>query len=503
MSDRVGRILVVDDERHMRELCRRNLSAAGHEVTVAESGAKALEVFTGDNFDLVLTDLMMPGMSGLELLVNVLERDPEMACVMMTAQATIETAVEAIKRGAYNYVSKPFTSDELVTLVESALAVRWLKLESARLREEAERNLLLVATEQSRTRTVVESMADGVMVTNREGMLVLYNPAVLRLLGIKHALPALGAPPSRDLFPSELLGWMEEVLDDGDTTRADRELSGGPPHLAANIAPIHDEAGETLGVVAVVRDVTEAKSLQQRMSDFVSMVAHELRSPLGAISQYLDLILTGGVGDQPDHERQILGRCRTRAGSLSQLVNDLLEFSRLQGKRETRERTLAPLDVTEVVREAAEFAAHPAANRGITLTADLPPESPLIDGDREELMRLFTNLIDNAIKYNREAGSVQVGCGLSRGYVTVTVTDTGLGIPKDQLARLGEAFFRVKTPDTARITGTGLGVSICKQIIEAHNGHLEVESEHGEGSAFRVLLPRRGLTASAGDGGEG
>ena len=430
MSDRLGRILVVDDERHMRELCRRNLSAAGHEVTVAESGAKALEFFRGDNFDLVLTDLMMPGMSGLELLVNVLERDAEMACVMMTAQATIETAVEAIKRGAYNYVSKPFTADELVTLVENALAVRWLKLESARLREEAERNLLLVATEQSRTRTVVESMADGVMVTNREGMLVLYNPALLRLLGVKEALPTLGAPPSRDLFPSELLGWMEEVLGDADTTRADRELSGGPPHLAANIAPIHDEAGETLGVVAMVRDVTEAKSIQQRMGDFVSMVAHELRSPLGAISQYLDLILTGGVSDQPDHERQILGRCRSRAGSLSQLVNDLLEFSRLQGKRETRERTLAPLDVTEVVGEAAEFAAHPAANRGITLTADLPPESPLIDGDREELMRLFTNLIDNAIKYNREAGSVRVECGVKGGYVTITVADTGLGIPK-------------------------------------------------------------------------
>jgi PAS domain S-box-containing protein len=498
MVKRVGRLLVVDDERMMRELCRHSLASEGHEVTVVESGPAALEIFRPGEFDLVLTDLMMPGMSGLDLLAGVLEVDPEVACVMMTAQATVETAVEAIKRGAFNYVSKPFTPGELVALVGKALEVRWLTQESARLREEAGRNLLLLTAEQSRIRTIVESMVDGVMVINREGKLVLFNPALLRLLGIKGELPTTGESPSESLFPEQLLGWMKEASAEADTSRVARELSGGPPNLAANIALIRDEAGEALGVVAVVRDITEAKNLQQRMSDFVSMVAHELRSPLGAISQYLDVILSGATKGQPDKEQQILGRCRGRTGALSQLVGDLLEFARLQGKRKARERTLAPLEVAEVLRETVDFASQPAAARKVTLTLDLPQALPQVDADRDDLLRLFTNFVDNAIKYNREGGSVRIAGHVTDGYVVVEVIDTGLGIAQDQLARLGEAFFRVKTPETAQITGTGLGVSICKEIIEAHNGHLEVESEEGQGSTFRVLLPRRGLATAAG-----
>ncbi len=496
MGGRVGRILVVDDEIAMREICRRALEGAGHRVSLAESGPQALDIFRPGEFDLVLTDLMMPGMSGLELLTKLLDSDSDLACVMMTAAATVETAVEAIKRGAYNYVSKPFTPGELVALVERALEVRWLALDSARLREEAERNLLLLSTEQSRTRTIIRSMADGVLVTNRDGQLAFFNPALLRLLRIKQEVPAIGQPPSAELFPGELLDWVQESLDEPETSRVVRELSDGPPHLAANIGVIRDEEGEALGVVAVIRDITEAKRLEQRMAEFVSMVAHELRSPLGAIAQYLDVILSGITESQPEKQKQILSRCRSRTGALSRLVSDLLEFSRLQQGR-TRGRTFAPVDLREVIEETVEFAAQPAASRSVALSSALPSELPLVSADREELTRLFTNLVDNAIKYNREGGSVRIEGGLRGGYVWVEVADTGLGIPADHLSRLGEAFYRVKTPKTAQITGTGLGLSICKQIAEAHEGHLEIESQEGEGSTFRVLLPGGGLAGVA------
>ena len=141
MGDRAGRILVVDDELAMREICRHALEGAGHRVSLAESGSQALDLFRPGEFDLLLTDLMMPGMSGLELLTKLLDSDSDLACVMMTAAATVETAVEAIERGAYNYLSKPFTPGELVALVERALEVRWLALDSARLERGAERNL--------------------------------------------------------------------------------------------------------------------------------------------------------------------------------------------------------------------------------------------------------------------------------------------------------------------------------------------------------------------------
>ncbi len=173
MSKRPGRVLVVDDEPGMREGCRRILLPEGHTVTTVASGEEALRVMAPGAFDLALVDLKMPGMSGMELLPRLREADPDFVCVMCTAYATLETAVQATKGGAYDYVPKPFTPDELIGVVDRALEVQWLTREAARLREEAERNLLLVAGEQSRTRTIIQNMADGVLVTNREGKLAL------------------------------------------------------------------------------------------------------------------------------------------------------------------------------------------------------------------------------------------------------------------------------------------------------------------------------------------
>ena len=497
MSERAGRILVVDDELGMREGCRRILEAEGHKVTTAESGQEALEPFAGGEFDLALIDLKMPGMSGVELLVRLREIDPDCMYVIVTAYATLETAVQATKSGAYDYVAKPFTPEELMLVVNKALALHWLRLEAAQARAEAERNLLLMATEQSRTRTIIQSMADGVMVTNRERNLVLCNPALLRLLGIKGELPELGEAPSPSLFPSDLMELMEEAYAKGGTTMVARELGGGPPNLAANIAIVRDEEGEPLGLVTVVRDITEAKSIQQRMSDFVTMVAHELRSPLGAIAQYLDVILTGVTAGQEEKERRILSRCRERTGALSQLVRDLLDLSRMQHLGKV-ERTMAPLMLGEVIEEAVAFASQSAAARKVELTVELPAELPAVDADRDEMLRLFANLVDNAVKYNREGGAVRVDGRTTDGYVAIEVSDTGVGISQGAIERLGEAFYRVKTAATVQITGTGLGLSICKQILEAHNGHLEIESEEGEGSTFRVLLPRSGGAPGAG-----
>ena len=491
MTSHAGRVIVVDDEPRMAEGCKRVLEPAGYEVVTADCGERALELASPGAFDLALIDLKMPGMSGLDLLRRLREIDPSLVCIMVTAYATLETAVEATKHGAYDYLAKPFTPDELESAAGKALALRRLSVEAERLREEAERNLLLVADERSRTRTIIESMADGVMVTNREQQLVLWNPALLRLLGIKDELPALGEPPSPRLFPAELLAWMQAAPANEAATRVTRELPGGPSHLAASIAVIRDQAGEQLGVVAVLQDITELKSLQQAMGDFVSLVAHELRAPLGAIAQYLDVLRSGITSDQPEKEQHILTRCRERTASLSQLVSDLLEFSRTQAVT-PRDRTFTDLDLTEVVRETAEFMAGEAAHCGVSIDLDLAPALPPVAADRDEMARLLTNLMSNAIKYNREGGSVTVSTGARSGYVAIEVADTGVGIAESALPRLGEAFFRVKSPQTARVTGTGLGLSICKQIVEAHHGHLEIESKIGEGSLFRVLLPKAG-----------
>jgi PAS domain S-box-containing protein len=473
----------------MREGCKRILESEGHRVTTADSGEEALSLFEPGSFDLVLLDLKMPGLSGLDILPRLLAVDANIVCIMVTAYATLETAVQATKYGASDYLAKPFTPDELLIVVNRALPLHWLRVEAAHARAEAERNLTLVATEQSRTRTIIQSMADGVLVTNRERHLVLYNPSALRLLGITRETLTLNESPSPELFPAALLALMEEASLAGATSMISRELPGGPPNLAATIAPVRDERGESLGLVTVLRDITEVKSIQQRLSDFVSLVAHELRSPLGAVSQYLDVILGGITADNPEKERQILTRCRERLRSLSQLVKDLLDLSRLQHLSKV-ERTLRPLKLPEVLEETISFASQAAAEKQVTLNLQVAPEVPPVAADKDEMTRLFANLVDNAVKYNREGGTVQVAISATDGYVAVIISDTGIGIPQGALDRLGEAFYRVRTPATMQVTGTGLGLSICKQIIEAHQGRLEIESTEGAGSTFRVLLPK-------------
>ena len=177
----------------------------------------------------------------------------------------------------------------------------------------------------------------------------------------------------------------------------------------------------------------------------------------------------------------------------------LLDLSRLQHLAKVA-LTLAPVRLEPLLQEAVSFAAQPAKARNVTITLEAAFDLPYVDADREEMLRLFTNLVDNAVKYNREGGSVLVAARQARaapGYVAVEVTDTGVGMPQGAIARLGEAFYRVRTAATMQITGTGLGLSICRQIIEAHHGQLEVESEEGKGSTFRVLLPRTQRPAGA------
>jgi DNA-binding NtrC family response regulator len=172
-------ILVVDDEKGIREGCRRILASEGYGVDVAENGKMALEMVTGKPYDLILVDLMMPVMGGLELMENVRQIDPGIILVVITGFATVETAVDAMKHGAYDYIPKPFNPDQLMAVINRGLDKRRLTIEKETLREERDQRLLEVASEKSKLHTIVNSMADGILVINREHQLVLWNPAVL------------------------------------------------------------------------------------------------------------------------------------------------------------------------------------------------------------------------------------------------------------------------------------------------------------------------------------
>ena len=176
------KVLVVDDERGIREGCRRIVERYASAVETAETGEEALAKASAGQFDLALVDIKLPGMSGLELLDRLKEIDADLVSIVITGYATLELAIDATKRGAYDFLPKPFTPDELLGKIWNAIERRSLAVEAKRLRAERERQLLELATEKSRLRTVINCIQDAVLVTNRDGVLVLYNPAAARYL---------------------------------------------------------------------------------------------------------------------------------------------------------------------------------------------------------------------------------------------------------------------------------------------------------------------------------
>src|SRR5512135_2380905 len=188
MNEYTAKILIVDDEQPIRTACAKILAEEGAFTAVAENGVAGLEKAKGEKFDLALIDLKMPQMDGMELLENLNQLDPDLIKIVITGYATLETAIEAVQKGAYDYIPKPFTPGELRTRVNRGLEKRSLLQEARRLREERERNLLELANEKSRTQTIVQCMGDGLLVTNRDQQVVFCNPAGRRLLKVKRLL---------------------------------------------------------------------------------------------------------------------------------------------------------------------------------------------------------------------------------------------------------------------------------------------------------------------------
>jgi two-component system phosphate regulon sensor histidine kinase PhoR len=486
-----ARVLVVDDEEGIRTGCARILESEGFEVESAEDGVEGLSKLEHASFDLGLIDLMMPGIDGMELLNRIREKDPAMLTIVITGYATVETAVEAMKRGAYDYVPKPFTPDELLAVVNRAVELRRLRDETRQLREERERSLLEIAGERTKIRTIIACIADGVLVVNRDRQLVLWNPAAAQMLQFKGGKkPGLGLGEYTEYDKVESL--MNNVVSDEDqcySIISEEFETEGDTVLMANVAAVREENGEVLGAVAVIRDITELKEVDRIKSQFVSMVAHELRAPLGAVEGFLDLILSGAVDDKPDKQREMLRKSKERTHALIELVEDLLDISSIEAGRVARKKgTLSIADVISKVVDTVNFRAQ---EKHVDLETDLPEHLPQIEADRSDMQRVFTNLLVNAINYNREGGWVRIEATEEPGYITVKVRDNGLGIAEEDLPCIFDEFYRVDREECSGIPGTGLGLSIVKKLVDAHFGRIEVESQLNEGSTFTVILPSR------------
>ena len=483
-------VLVVDDEKIMRDGSERILTKEGWNAITADSGLQGLELIKQKSFHILLLDLMMPGMSGMEVLKEVRNSQPGIVVIVITGYATIETAVEAMKAGAYDFIPKPFTPEQLRIVVRRAIEKLTLEREAEQHRLERHRSLRDIANEKNRTRTIINYITEGLLVTDELGNIVLYNPAVTRILSLEEK-PPLGKNLYEWTKHKELSGMVEKVLgsDDSKCQGASQEfVLGDPPQsLVAHCAPVRTEEGKLLGSVTLFHDVTCFKEIDQMKSDFVNMVSHELRSPLSAIRQQLSVMVDGMVGTLSEEQKLLLIRAQTRIDGLMSMVGNLLDLSRIEeGQHVQREHIV----LSEITDEIIELMRPEAEKKNLELNVTIDSDISPIHADFQGVETIIKNLISNAIKYTSEGGGVGITAQNRGGYIEIKVSDTGVGIAKENLSRIFDRFFRIRNEYTRKVVGSGIGLPLVKAIVDAHFGKISVESELNKGTTFTVILPR-------------
>jgi two-component system, OmpR family, phosphate regulon sensor histidine kinase PhoR len=481
-------VLVVDDEKVIRDGCNRFLSAEGFRVLTAANGQEAIDLLAGEAVNVILCDLKMPVKGALEVLEEVSVAYPDVPLIIITGHGTVANAVECMKKGAYDFVTKPFRPDHLVLVVNRALEKQALERRTRELQDAQARNLYDLAMEQSRLRTIVNCMADGVLVTNRDLEVVLHNPALMRLLEL-NAHPEQAAALEDFFADHALVEGLRAMVEKADHASGliSQELRRGRLHLRALSAPITGPEHQVLGSVTVVHDVTTFKELDEMKSNFVHLVSHELRSPLATIKQQQSVILDGLAGELTAKQKELLQRSQEKIGGLLELINDLLDVAKIESGHAMQQQV--PLQLAELLRDTVTFMQGRAEHQNIELQLELPGELPVVQADPRSMEEVFTNLISNAINYSPDGGKVLVSAIAHGDYLEVRVSDTGVGIAAEEIPKIFDKFYRSKHPKTRQVIGTGLGLAIVKGVIESHRGSVEVESQLGVGTTFRVLLP--------------
>ena len=487
-------ILVVDDEQDIRDASERILTRMGFQVSKASRGDRALDLFKVEKPSIILLDLKMPGMDGMNVLKKVLQLDETVLIIVITGYATLETAIEAMKQGAYDFISKPFEPDQLRIIVNRASEKILLKLKAEKLAEARKMTLFDLSTEQSRIRTVIESLPNGLVVTNSAGQVVLMNPAFMQLVEID---------PDKDIGET-----IDQYLPDPELCNLILDISRGkhidyediPPYefalsenkyLMAKGQPVLGEKGECLGAVVNLVDITAMKVFDRLKSEFVAKVSHELRSPLATIHEQLAVVLSDVMETAPQSDQQILSRAKEKTHGLISLIGDLLDLSRIEEGIICQEPI--PVHVIALLQNIVKFLGARAEGKDQALVLEIFEETlPDIHADPLALESIFGNLIANAINYTQDGGNIRVIVDTAGGNIRVKVVDNGFGIEDKNQEKIFERFYRVKNDKTRYITGTGLGLPIVKELVQSLGGFIEMESEIGRGSTFTVLLPVNG-----------
>ncbi|MBN1405670.1 MAG: PAS domain S-box protein [Candidatus Omnitrophica bacterium] len=347
--------------------------------------------------------------------------------------------------------------------------------------------------EKKETETVIRSIAEGLIVVDAKGKVVMMNPAAERLLGVSRD-DKVGKSMLENIKDEQLVSLAGGARSGSDN---DKEIEivarqdDTKKVLRASSAVIENENGQTVGMVSVLSDITKQKELDRLKSNFVASVTHELRTPLIAAEKSISLMLEKTMGDISEKQEQFLSLAQRNLKRLSALINDLLDLSKLEaGKFELKRR---PSRIEEIVDAAAQTLQPWANTKLITIDRNICNEIPEISMDPDRITQVLYNLVGNSIKFTPNKGRIiiEVVLNKEKEELEVSIMDNGIGISKEHLPRIFDKFYQASERASTDINGTGIGLAVVKEIVELHNGRIWVESEKGQGTKFIFTIPEK------------
>lgn len=343
-----------------------------------------------------------------------------------------------------------------------------------------------MAEERNKINAILKCMNSGVLITDTKARVILANPAIMTLLGIKtdiigeSVIVATRVAELQDLA-SKVIESEEEISEEIDIIHPNR-LS-----LMATAVPLYSyEVRERIsGVVLSIHDITRIKKLEDMRKSFVASVSHEIKTPITAIKGFAETLLDGAIEDR-DNAVRFLETIKAHSERLNTLVEDLLTLSRIElGDINIDKRDVNIEHVIDTVFTTLKDKAHA---KGLYLKRSLSSPLPDILSDKDRLVQILLNLVENGIKFT-ESGGITVGVEKTDGQTLLYVEDTGIGIAKEHIPRLGERFYRVDNARSRELGGTGLGLAIVKHLVKAHGWNMKVESTHGKGTRVNIIIP--------------
>ena len=328
--------------------------------------------------------------------------------------------------------------------------------------------------------------ADGVLAFNRQGVLIHANPATYEILGIRqmdhrfdYIFPGIGVKASFDALLAQENFEVKRIL-----------INHNNKYINIHFAPYQNIDDEAEGMVVVLQDVTKQQKLDQMRKEFVANVSHELRTPLTAVKGYAETLIDGAVDDK-EIATQFLQVIVNEADRMTDLVKDLLELSRLDNKQV--QLNLSQVDLVKIIGETVSAYDLAEIKNGQEISQKYHKKQVFLEADSARVKQVLHNIISNAIKYNTEKGQVKISTRNHGEYIEIKVTDTGLGIPEEDMGRIFERFYRVDKARSGPMRGTGLGLSITKEIMELHGGEIWLASTLGKGTTVTMYFPKKAL----------